>query len=156
MVRLLIYFIFTAIGADGSQLANEAGKLFIDGNKYRLEVEDELLVVCDGNTQWIYKPQTDDILIATSQIADNFSESGDFNETVQNLIALFAPNGSASGNTVVKKGPDGRVKEVTINLGGKSYYKIELTSVKESDAFPDSHFSFDTADYPSAIVTDMR
>ncbi len=157
MVRFLIYFIFTAFAADGSQVADEIGKLFIDGNKYRLEVEGELLVVCDGATQWMYKPQSDEIVIVGSEVASSLAKAKDMEEAAGSILDMLVPN-AAPDDIVVVKDIRGVVQQIRISLGGKSLdkAKIDVTSAVEKSEFPQGCFTLNTADYPNAVVTDLR
>ncbi len=157
MVKFLIYFIFTAIAADGSQVANETGKLFLDGNKYRLEVEDELLVVCDGSTQWMYKPQSEEIVIVGSEIAASLAKAKDMEEAAGSILDMLVPN-AAPGDIVIVKDIRGVIQQIRIFLGGKTMDKarIDVSSAVEKAEFPQGCFTLDPADYPNAIVTDLR
>lgn len=141
-----------AIDASGVEVANEQGKIYINGSSYRLEVEDELLVVCDGSAQWMYRHQTEDIIITGSRVA----AGNNLEETVQNILEQFVGSAGANGNVSIAKDSNGRANEITVNMGGKAYYKVKLASVTETEAFPDGYFTLNVADYPNAIVTDMR
>ncbi len=162
-----VTFSFIAADKSGEQVYNEQGKIWVNGSCYRMEIEDQLLVVCDGKVQWMYRPQTEDIIITWSQVASELdkqveseagalSDSESVGETVQSILSVFAGESGANSRVELKKDVAGVVRELVIYLEDKSYYKIELLSITIKPSFPDGFFTLDPADYPNAVVTDMR
>ena len=149
-----VSFTFTSFDKDGKVVFEEEGAVTMLQNKFRLEVEDEFIMVTDGSTLWVYKVQSDDIIIMeySSRSADRPIEN-----SILNLAELFGYS-EASGNRMeMKKNADGKPAEIIFHTADDSMHRVKIKSVKVRQPLQSSKtFILDSNDYPNAIITDLR
>lgn len=169
--KFVMDFIFTATGENGEIIYEESGSVAVNGGLYRMTVSDDLVVVGNEDSQWLYKPQSDEIIIVSSEISRKLAAASSMDELVTELISLFISesdsghsrnhgHGLNSKNSFVRpeivwdKG--NRLSEIRIKTSDKAGYKIKITSFSEVKSLPDTLFIFDSSKYPYAIITDLR
>lgn len=165
--KFVMDFIFTATGETGEIIYEESGSVAVNGGLYRMTVSDDLVVVGNEDSQWLYKPQSDEIIIVSSEISRKLASASSIDKLVTELVSLFiSESGSVHsrnnsyGNNFVR--PEivwdngNRLSEIRIKTSGKAGYKIKITSFSEVKSLPATLFIFDTAKYPYAIITDLR
>lgn len=153
-----IAFQFSATDNKGKEIYNETGKTLIQGNKYRLEVPDNLLIVNNGSTRWIYKEQDDELVIA----ANNPNEE----DILENPFAILQSNGKQIKNygvSIVKRAAgaggaqmQGVPDKIILTAKGGAKYTIKITGFKGVPNLSGAIFELDAKKYPKAIVTDLR
>lgn len=154
--KFVMEFVFTATDGEGETIYEESGSVAVNGGMYRLEVQEDLMVIGNGETQWLYKPQSEEIIIVSSEISNKLATAGNIDELAMELVSLFVSGaGADGGKPQIIKGRNGRLSEIRINAG-KACYKIKITSFSEVDSLPYSLFVFDSSQYPNAVITDLR
>lgn len=153
-----IAFQFSATDNKGEIIYNETGKTLIQGNKYRLEVPDNLLLVNNGITRWIYKEQDDELVIA----ANNPNEE----DVLENPFAILKSNGKQVKNytvSIVNRAAglggaqmQGVPDKIILTASGGAKYTIKITGFKSVYNLSGSMFELDVKRYPNAVVTDLR
>lgn len=166
---------FTYIMENTSEKIKESktGSIYIQGDKYRLYIAEQM-VICDGNTVWTYFKDANEVQI-------NEVDPNDDN-TPMKMLTAYNKNYKAK---LIKEMPKGgktiQVIDLTPNKT-QSYFKIRLEIDKaqkmvvsstiydkngstftyvvdkfhENPNIHPSRFTFNKADYPGVIVTDMR
>lgn len=165
--KFVMDFIFTATGEAGEIIYEESGSVAVNGGLYRMTVSDDLVVVGSGDSQWLYKPQSDEIIIVSSKISRKLAAASSIDELVTELVSLFISesnsghsSGHNHGHSYVRPeiiwGKGNRLSEIRIKTSDKAGYKIKITSFSEVKSLPDTLFVFDSTRYPYAIITDLR
>jgi len=151
----------------------KTGSIYIKGNKYRLYIEEQL-VICDGTTIWTYFKEDNEVQI---------NEVDPTNQnTPDKMLTSYNENYKAKYIKEVPKA--GRILQVLdlTPLTTQSFYKVRLeidktrnmvysstiydkngttftyvvTEFVENPKIFNSRFTFDEEDYPGVIVNDMR
>ncbi len=151
----------------------KTGSIYIKGNKYRLYIEEQL-VICDGTTIWTYFKEENEVQI---------NEVDPTNQnTPDKMLTSYNENYKAKYIKEVPKA--GRLLQVLdlTPLTTQSFYKVRLeidktrnmvysstiydkngttftyvvTEFVENPKIFNSRFTFDEEDYPGVIVNDMR
>ncbi|MEG0890979.1 MAG: hypothetical protein RSF01_03760 [Bacteroidales bacterium] len=154
-----IIFTFSATNSKGKEIYKEAGIIKIYGNKYKLDIPDNLLILNNGVTRWIYKIEEEELVIA----ANNPQEE----DILENpFIILRAGSSKIISNytiSVVKRvaeKEDSNIQGVPdkIILAAKdgSKYIIKITEFNNISNLSGAQFEFDVKKYPNAMVTDLR
>jgi len=174
---ITIGFNFEATDRSGNLIYNDAGTVTMSGNRFRMEVAEDLVMVSDGTTLWIYKPQSEDIIImdaamaglqaassAVSSVSSASSSSSvsaadkSLEQALHNLAALFGYAGGDASKIDIKRDPGGLMSQINFISKDNSAYTVKVKSVEPlAGNSPDSsYFTLQPRDYPNAIVTDMR
>jgi len=152
---------------------SKSGSIYIEGDKYRLYIADQL-VISDGVTVWTYFKDANEVQI-------NDVDPNDDN-TPMKMLTAYNKNYKAK---LIKEMPKGgktiQVIDLTPNKT-QSYFKLRLEIDKlaktvvnstiydkngstytyvvdklhENPNIHSSRFSFNKADYPGVVITDMR
>lgn len=171
-------FTFTATDAKGKQVYNESGSIWIFGNKFRLEMPDELMVVSDGVTRWIYKMQSEEIIVSESDPENT--------DIMENPFAIFDVAGKGytilpavqagyrQGKTVkiiILKAKDAVTNyrqihiavegnnipaELVFNSTNGAKYTVQVNRFSKAENLAAQTFAFSVRQYPNAVVTDLR
>lgn len=160
-------FTFMATDRQGNELYNDGGIITLSGNRFRMEVAEDLVMVSDGVTLWVYKPQSEDIIIMEAGVAgipaeasavSAVSKDNSLEQALQNMAALFGYSDSTGSKIDVKRGPDGKISQIKFISKDNSSYMVKVKSVKtlSPDAFKESYFTLQVREYPNTIVTDLR
>ena len=147
-------FIFRAADNAGKEIYNEEGTISYRDNKFRIELEDQMLVVSDGRALWVYREQSDDILILEAGLGS--FDADNLESAIRKLVSVFGYAGTGDDRVDIKRDAKNRPAEVTFFSAGKSYYKVIIKSVAENVTADDKIFTFSLRDYPDAVVTDLR
>lgn len=166
---------FTYIMENTAEKIKESkqGSIYIEGDKYRLYIAEQL-VICDGKTVWTYFKDGNEVQI-------NDVDPNDEN-TPMKMLTGYNKNYNAK---LIKEMPKGgktiQIIDLTPNKT-QSFYKIRLEIDKSTkmissstiydkngstftyvvDKFHEnpnihpSRFTFNKADFPGVIITDMR
>lgn len=150
----VVSFTFTSYDKDGRVVFEEDGVVTMQQNRFRLEVEDEFMMVTDGSTLWVYKVQTDDIIIMGNSMAGS---SQPLENSILNLAELFGYSQAAGNQMEIKKSADGKPSEIIFHTADDSMHRVKIKSVKVKQPLHSADiFKLDGKDYPNAIVTDLR
>ena len=147
-------FIFSAADNAGKEICKEEGTVSYSGDRFRIELKDQMLVVSDGTAMWVYKEQSDDILILEAGFGS--FDADNLESAIRKLVSVFGYTGTGDDRVDIKRDAKNRPAEVTFFSAGKSYYKVTIKSVAENVAADDKIFTFSLRDYPNAVVTDLR
>ena len=92
-----IEFIFSAQDENGKIIYSESGSVLVCGGKYRFEIPEEVLIVSDGVSQWVYNPMNEEIMISKSEISKQLSEAVTPNDIAVKMASLFTGEANGSG-----------------------------------------------------------
>lgn len=153
-----ISFVFSATDNKGKEIYKDSGKSVIYGNKYRMEIPGDLLVVNNGVTRWIYKPGEEEIVIASNNPGEEDVLENPFavlragnNGKIKNYTVAVTPRGTG-GAKELQGVPD----KIVLTATGGARYTIRITGFKSLPDIPGAWFELDTKKYPEAVVTDLR
>ena len=150
-----IKFSFSVEDTKGGIVYAESGDIFVCGGKYRLEIPEELIIVCNGKTQWIYNSLNGDIVVSDSEISDRLSSADSPFDSMETLLSLFASSEEEGSRIDVKKDKAGKPVEITL-CSDKTVYRVKVKSLETVENMPQEKFIFNVKEYPEAIVTDLR
>ena len=105
-----VEFVFEAKDGRGAEIYNDSGTLLLHASRFRMEMADDLLMVSDGKTIWIYRPQTEDVIIMDADIANLQSASDDdisLEQTLHTLAGLFGYSHSNSSEIKIERSTNG-------------------------------------------------
>ncbi len=168
-----IEFTYIMENTDENIKESKQGSIYIEGDKYRLYIADQL-IISDGKTLWTYFKDGNEVQINDVDPTDE--------NTPMKMLTAYNENYRAK---LIKEMPKGgktiQIIDLTPNKT-QSFFKIRLeidksTKILSSSTIYDksgstfsyivekfhenpnihqSRFSFNNADYPGVIVTDMR
>ena len=115
----------------GKCVATQKGVAYVQGDCYRIE-SDELKVYCNGESMWMYTPDTEELVISA-------------NETLPLL-----------GATDARRRQDGTI--TASYAANDMTFKVEISGIKSlKEKFPADYFVLDeSAVSENVIVTDLR
>ena len=162
--------------ADGREYEPQAGKAYIKGDKFRLEIE-EMTIWFNGTTQWVFlndlnevnisNPDKDELIaISPTSILGIYRE----NFTLRAPLSKM-PNGR--GLYFIEMTPDDDNREIisiSISIDKNSYNPVEIiltmkggmqnsidiTKYASGNNFADDEFEFEESKYPEVEIVDLR
>ena len=175
----MIGFDFFAMDGKGEKIYEERGTVSVRGDKFRMEIPDDLLVVSDGTVKWIYKPGAEELIIA-----ENNTEEPDVLENPFSILEQAARFYNVTVGTGVKTLGGKSVKTVTLTPreAKNNYNRIDIflekdknipvrieffsidgsrytASILSFEPLTDTSgalFVLDPSKYPDAVITDLR
>lgn len=148
-------FSFVAKDAKGVSVYNAKGDIVVSGPKFRMEIPQELIVVSDGKTQWVYNCSNDEILISESEFSQQLASASNPLEMAEKLAGIFVGANKGYEKAVVNKDKAGNPVEVVIKWAKGSYVIRILGAVVEKNTPPEM-FALDVRNFPEAVITDLR
>lgn len=173
-----IGFGFSARDAGARTVYAAEGTLHVWGDKFRMEIPEDLLVVCNGSVKWIYRPEAGELMIAEhhpqeADLLENpFSilenagrqyrlsagaagvSGGKATETVV-LTPRESGNGYARIEIVLEKDTAVPVRIAFFSKDG-AQYAAEVRSFRPLQSRGAEQFELDPSAFPDAVVTDLR
>ena len=147
-------FAFSAKDAKGVSVYDAKGDIEVSGPKFRMEIPQEMIVVSDGKTQWVYNCSNDEIIISESEFSQQLASASTPLEMVEKVAGLFV--GANKGyEKVVNKDKAGNPVEVVLKYAKGSYVIRILGQVVKKNTPPEI-FALDVRNFPEAFVTDLR
>ena len=144
-------FAFSAKDAKGVSVYDAKGDIVVNGQKFRMEIPQEMLVVSDGKTQWVYNCSNDEILISESE----FSQQMESVSTPLEMVAGLFVGANKGYEKIVNKDKAGNPEEIVIKYAKGSYVVRILGQVVKKNTPPEM-FTLDVRNFPEAVVTDLR
>lgn len=156
-----IVFNFEASDRKGNPIYNDAGTVTISGNRFYMEVAEDFVMVSDGTTLWIYKPQSEDIIVMDAAVVGLQNASvadSSLEQALLNLATLFGYSEGSSSRMDIKRSASGDLSQIHFVSTDNSSYTVKVKSVEPlaNAGLDASYFTLQVRDYPNAIVTDMR
>lgn len=148
-------FAFSAKDAKGVDVYDAKGDVVVSGARFRMEIPQEMIVVSDGKTQWVYNCSNDEILVCESEFSGQMETASSVAEIVEKLAGLFVGANKGYEKAVVKKDKAGNPVEVVLKWAKGSYVIRILGAVVEKKTPPEM-FSLDVRNFPEAVITDLR
>ncbi len=154
---------------------NQSGTLFVKGNKYKLQINNQE-ITSDDQTVWTYLKEANEVQINSLEKDENaFSPSDIFTIYEKNFLYAFTEEKNVKGKIF-------QFIDLTPNDKSKPYFKIRLAIDKVARAIQsaivfdkngnrytyeikkftpnpeisDSFFTFDTSKHPGVEVVDLR
>lgn len=175
----VISFTFNSFDTGGKCNYSNTGTIITSGNKYRLSIGDELLIVSNGQTRWIYNEESEEVIISNAtesetDITENpfilFDIAGNKNYSLGKAITNTTINSKATSvitiipkdkktyksiQIAVNKATNTPVK-ISIFAANNSKYIANINSFKAPVSHSASQFVLTAKQYNNAIVTDLR
>lgn len=149
-------FSFTATDAAGNVQLDTEGTAVTLGENYRVETP-QVLIVSDGAVKGIFQKDVDEIIIMpVESAASGNAQDATIGGITDNPFALLKnPDGLYEVST---SGTDaqGIPKKITMKAKSGAVYNISIREYSKLSNPLTSIFKLNPADYPSAIVTDLR
>ncbi|MBX2985242.1 MAG: outer membrane lipoprotein carrier protein LolA [Bacteroidia bacterium] len=167
--------IVTENKAEKMEPVTEAGKIWIKGDKYKLEL-DEQVIICNGKTIWTYLKKTKELTIETYNSKDveispatifsfyqkGFQSKFDGTYTKDNIkydkVALN-PNDKKKPYFYIilhVKESDSNIKQVDISYKSGIRQTINITSQTSNQTLDTKFFEYDPIAYPATTTDDLR
>ena len=120
--------------------------------------DDDLLVVNNGVTRWIYKPGEEEIVIASNNPGEEDVLENPFavlragnNGKIKNYTVSVIPRGAGASKELQQV-----LERIVLTAVGGARYTIRITGFRPLPDIPGAWFELDTKKYPEAVVTDLR
>lgn len=175
----VIGFDFSATDGKGKKIYEERGTVSVWGDKFRMEIPDDLIVVSDGVVKWIYKPGEEELIIAENNTKEQdvlenpFSilEQTDrfYNVTVGTEVKIIGGKGVKKVTLIPREAENNYVRiDILIEKDKNIPVRIEFLSIDGSQYTASIRsfrpltdkspvlFRLDPEKYPDAVVTDLR
>ena len=155
---------------DGTVVLKDKGIMRLDGNCYSL-VMDKMGVWCDGETQWSYMLDIDEVYItdATSDeaqnlsplfIIENFRKGYSKKAEIQNGVLFVTLQATAEeGIEKVLLGvdaKDNRLKSMTVFMAGQGYMQVLLDKYQINCNFASDVYKCPVEELGASEIIDMR
>ncbi|MGB3074431.1 MAG: outer membrane lipoprotein carrier protein LolA [Chitinophagales bacterium] len=168
-------FIIKVEGGNSKTTDQQAGTLYLKGNKYKLKINNQE-IISDSKTVWTYLKDANEVQINSFETDDNtISPTDIFTIYEKDFLYAFTEEQLIGGKTI-------QIIDLTPNDKNKSYFKVRLEIDKVEKAIQsavvfdkngnrytyeirkfipnpeiaDTFFSFDTNKYPGIEVVDLR
>lgn len=170
---LQLDYTYTIYDEDGAAVYNDRGILKLDNERYALDMEN-MKVWCDGNTQWSYMKDIDEVYItdAASEEAQNLSplyimemyrenyslELGDDDAGVR-VLTMTAMDADAEVGRLelfIDMGNQPQLEGMVIYMSGQGYADIQLDNYVPGCKFGKDTYRCNVKDFPTAEIVDMR
>jgi len=148
------------------------GQIILKNNKYKLNLN-SIEIYNNGETQWTYMPDAEEVNISEAVTdEDDYMNPANIFTMYENGFTYSLKGETPSGNYQIELTPD-EIKDfskIILEIEKDSYkidkaimtgtdgntYSIELKNWDVSKTYPETTFRFNSEDYPSVNVIDMR
>ncbi len=168
---LQLSFTCTVFDAEGVVVSTNDGSLKIDDSRYVLLLDD-IKIWCDGETQWNYMAQTNEIYIteAGSEEAQNFSPiylmqlykqgyKATLHSDEKHKIVILEAADESNGIERVEVFLDSasvRPDILVMNISGQGSVEVIINDYKPKYKLEDRVYKCPVEDFPSSEIVDMR
>ena len=156
---------FTLTQESGKKVTKpKTGTLYVQGNKYRLE-QGDVVVISDGATTWNYNREENSVNISKVDpknegitpklLFTNFYEKDFKSESPKAGQIVLEPLDKTKAFSKINlalNSADGLIKTATIEDKGGKKLVITVNDIKKNPTFKDVEFGFDTKKYPGIEV----
>lgn len=152
----------------------KTGVIFVEGNKYRIEMEGQV-IISDGVTVWTYLKDSDEVMISNIDENDkSISPTTILTTYNKNFKAKFSSDSKYKTSDLklieLKPNAGNQFDDMSIlvnkkNLSIESFsvydkngntFTYHIISLTPNIAMPSNTFVFNTSNYPGVEVIDMR
>ena len=161
---------YTVYDDDNTVVLRDKGVMRLDGSRYSL-VMDKMGVWCDGETQWSYMLDIDEIYITDASsdeaqnlsplfIIENYRRGCSKSVEVQNGVLLVTLQAVAGGD--IEKvlldvdAADNRLKAMTVFMAGQGYVKVLLDKYQINCNFASDVYKCPIEELGASEIIDMR
>lgn len=164
-------FSYSVYDAGGSEQFSDDGSLKLDGERYALLLS-PLKLWCDGQTQWSYMAQTDEIYITEADSEDAqiynpvylmglYKKGYDCSVKTAagvDVVTLLATDKEQDFEKVVLSldSKTAQPLDIQIFVAGQGYTAVKINSYKRGCNFDNRVYNCPTEDFPTAEIVDMR
>lgn len=161
---------YTVYDDDGTVLLKDKGVMRLEGNRYSL-VMDKMGVWCDGETQWSYMLDIDEVYITDAAsdeaqnlsplfIIENYRKGCSKKAEMQNGMLLVTLQ-SVDGGEIEKvllgvDAEDNRLKTMTIFMAGQGYIDVLLDKYQINCIFASDVYKCPIEELGASDIIDMR
>ena len=161
---------YTVYDDDGTVLLKDKGVMRLEGNRYSL-VMDKMGVWCDGETQWSYMFDIDEVYITDAAsdeaqnlsplfIIENYRKGCSKKAEMQNGMLLVTLQ-SVDGGEIEKvllgvDAEDNRLKTMTIFMDGQGYIDVLLDKYQINCIFASDVYKCPIEELDASDLIDMR
>lgn len=161
---------YTVYDDDGTVLLKDKGVMRLEGNRYSL-VMDKMGVWCDGETQWSYMLDIDEVYITDAAsdeaqnlsplfIIENYRKGCSKKAEMQNGMLLVTLQ-SVDGGEIEKvllgvDAEDNRLKTMTIFMAGQGYIDVLLDKYQINCIFASDVYKCPIEELDASDIIDMR
>lgn len=161
---------YTVYDDDNTVVLRDKGVMRLDGNRYSL-VMDKMGVWCDGETQWSYMLDIDEIYITDASsdeaqnlsplfIIENYRRGCSKKVEIQDGV-LFVTLQAIAGGDIEKvlldvNADDNRLKAMTVFMAGQGYVKVLLDKYQINCNFASDVYKCPVEELGASEIIDMR
>ena len=161
---------YTVYDDDNTVVLRDKGVMRLDGNRYSL-VMDKMGVWCDGETQWSYMLDIDEIYITDASsdeaqnlsplfIIENYRRGCSKKVEIQDGV-LFVTLQAAAGGDIEKvlldiDADNNRLKAMTVFMAGQGYVKVLLDKYQINCNFASDVYKCPVEELGASEIIDMR
>ncbi len=161
--------------SEGRKSSTNKGKIYIKGNKFRLEYSEQT-IYCDGINIWSYNPIDEEVTLETyKKKANDMSPQDMFNLYSKNFKSVFegTVKSGKEVHNVVKLVPkkkkekfsyikvhidqkSNEMRKVVQHMKNGSEVTLVVTHFVSNGTLADSHFEWQAKDHKGAVLVDLR
>ncbi len=164
---------YTMVNTEMNINEKKTGLLFVEGNRYRIEMEGQI-IISDGKTIWTIINDSQEVMVSAADDSDESLSPTKILSTYSDYKAKFDKSQSfrkSSLKTIDLKPKKGeKFQKLTMVVNDKNY-RLESFSIYDKDGniftyhiinmqtdlnLPSNTFVFSSKDYPDYEVEDMR
>jgi outer membrane lipoprotein-sorting protein len=169
---------FTRINTSvqGKEIGREKGKIWVDGSKYRLEMENQQ-VICDGKTMWAYLQESKEVNVydydetedelAPNKVFDFYKEGckvlylGDVKSGKKVLASIDVETTNRKSNItkyrfVIDKKAKKLTRWILFEKGTNTQIAFVLNKYTPNPVIKEGMFIYKKTDFPGAKLIDLR
>ncbi len=164
---------YTMVNTDMNINEKKTGLLFVEGDKYRIEMEGQI-VISDGKTIWTILKDSKEVMISSAEDSDESMSPTKILSTYSKYKAKFDKSQSFKNSSLktidlkAKKGKKFEKLALVVNAQKHSLesfsiydkngnvFTYHIVNLKPNINLPKNTFHFDTKAYPDYEVVDMR
>jgi outer membrane lipoprotein carrier protein len=165
---------YTMVNKEMNIDEKKQGVIFIEGDKYRIEMEGQV-IISDGKTIWTYLKDSDEVMISNMEDSDEsvsptkilttynkdfkakFSSDPKYKNSDLKMIDLKPNNGNQFENmSILVNQKNLSLESFSLLDKNGNIFTYHIISLTPNIALPANTFSFNEADYPGVEVIDMR
>jgi outer membrane lipoprotein-sorting protein len=165
---------YTMINNEMNINEKKTGKIYVSGNKYRVEMEGQI-IISDGESIWTYLVESDEVMLSSSADSEDDISPTKILTTYDEGYKSSFDNDKKYKNSNIKKinlkaNEDKGFQQLSLIINNKdlslesfsiydmngSVFTYHIIDLKPNMDLPEDTFTFDTSKYPDVEIIDMR
>ncbi len=165
---------YTMINIEMNINEKKIGKIFVSGDKYRVEMEGQI-IISDGESIWTYLVDSEEVMVSSSADSEDDLSPTKILTTYDDNYKSSFDNAKKYKNSNIKKvdlkaNEDKGFQQLSLIINDKdlslesfsiydmngSVFTYHIIDLQPNLELPADTFAFDTSSYPDVEIIDMR